>query len=103
MAEIENKRGELAEQIREQVTLQVLDFDTIRREFQISQEVAKRDTLRLAILEQNYRFAVGGMDTPQYLREISSLDQQKAQTFRVWARLRSQLVKVKLLVLGGEQ
>ncbi len=103
IAEIENKRGELAEQIREQVTLQVLDFDTIRREFQVSQEVAKRDTLRLAILEQNYRFAVGGMDTPQYLREISSLDQQKAETFRAWAKLRSQLVKVKLLVLGGEQ
>lgn len=100
IAEVENKRGELAEQIREQVSLQLLEFDTIRREFQIAQEVAKRDTLRLAIVEQNYRFAVGSLDTPQYLKEISSLDRQKADTFRAWSRLRSQLVRVKLLVLG---
>lgn len=100
IAEIENQRGELAEQLREQVTLQLLEFDTIRREFQIAQEVAKRDTLRLAILEQNYRFAVGNLDTPQYLRELSAIDRQKAETFRQWARLRSRLVQVKLLVLG---
>lgn len=103
IAEIENQRGNLANQIREQVTLQVLDFDTIRREFQISQEVARRDTLRLQILEQNYRFAVGTLDTPQYLREVSALDQQRAETFRAWSRLRSQLVRVKILVLGAEQ
>lgn len=100
IAEIENQRGELAEQLREQVTLQLLEFDTIRREFQIAQEVAKRDTLRLAILEQNYRFAVGNLDTPQYLRELSAIDRQKAETFRQWSRLRSRLVQVKLLVLG---
>jgi hypothetical protein len=104
IAEIENKRGELAEAIREQVILQMLDFDTIRREFQIAQEVAKRDTLRLQILEQNYRFAVnGGLTTPEYLREINSLDRQKADTFRAWARLRSQLVRVKILVLGADE
>lgn len=102
IAEIENKRGELANAIREQVMLQVLDFDQIRREFQIAQEVGRRATLRLQILEQNYRFAVGGMDTPRYLTELSNLDQQKAQTFRAWARLRSQLVRVKLLVLGSD-
>ncbi|HEY9664351.1 MAG TPA: hypothetical protein V6C65_38395 [Allocoleopsis sp.] len=103
IAEIENKRGELANQIREQVTLQVLDFDTIRREFQIAQEVARRDSLRLDILTLDYRFAATGtMDTPRYLNEISALDQQKADTFRAWARLRSQLVRVKLLVLGSE-
>ncbi|MEP0923427.1 hypothetical protein [Leptolyngbya sp. ST-U4] len=101
IAEIENKRGELATQLREQVMLQALEFDTIRREFQISQEVAKRETLRLQIVEQNYRFAVGTMDTPQYLREVSSLDQQRASTFRAWSRLRTQLTRVKLLVLGA--
>lgn len=101
IAEIENKRGELAAQLREQVMLQVLEFDTIRREFQIAQEVSRREVLRLQIVEQNYRFAVGDMDTPQYLREVSALDEHKASTFRAWSRLRTQLTRVKLLVLGA--
>lgn len=103
IAEIENKRGELANQTREQVMLQLLDFDTIRREFQIAQEVTRRDALRLEVLTLDYRFAASGtMNTPSYLNEISALDQQKADTFRAWARLRTQLVRVKLLVLGSE-
>ncbi|WP_416667999.1 hypothetical protein [Egbenema bharatensis] len=103
VAEIQNKRGELAQSIREQVMLQVLDFDTYRREFQISQEVTRRDLLRLAILEQGYRFnAEGSLNTPQYLAQINALDNQKAQTYRSWARMRSQLTRVKLLVLGDE-
>ena len=100
---MENKRGELAEKMREQVILQMLDFDTVRREFQISQEVAKRQALQLQITEQNYRFAVGNLDTPQFLSQINSLDRTKADTFRAWSKLRSQLVRVKLTVLGAEQ
>jgi hypothetical protein len=102
VAEIENKRGELANQLRERVILEVLDFDQIRREFQISQEISRRETLRLQIIEQNYRFAVGTMNTPQYLAQLSALDERKANTFRSWARLRSQLTRIKLLVLGSE-
>lgn len=102
IAEIENQRGAIANTLREQVVLQVLDFDQFRREFQISQEVARRETLRLRVLELDYRFASGTMNTPQYLSQVSALDQQKAQTFRAWARLRAQLVRVRLLVLGSE-
>jgi hypothetical protein len=102
VAEIENKRGDVAQALREQVMLHVLEFDQTRREFQISQEVARRAVLRLQILDQNYRFAVGSLDTPQYLQEISAIDQQKAQTFRAWARVRSQLTRIKLLVLGED-
>jgi hypothetical protein len=103
VAEIQNKRGDLAQKLREQVILEVLDFDQLRREFQISQEVTRREVLRLQVVELDYRFAGGTMDTPQYLRELSSIDQQKAATFREWARLRSQLIKVKVLVLGVEE
>jgi len=81
----------------------MLDFDTVRREFQILQEVAKRQALQLQIVEQNYRFAVGNLDTPQYLAQINSLDRTKADTFRAWSKLCSQLVRVKLTVLGAEQ
>lgn len=99
VAEVERSRSEMANDLREEVILQVLEFDTIRREFQISQETARRSTLRLQILDLNYRFGVG-ISTPQYLAEINALDQQKAQTFRAWARLRTQLTKIKLLVMS---
>jgi hypothetical protein len=102
IAEIENKRGDVAQALREQVMLHVLEFDQTRREFQISQEVARRAVLRLRILDQSYRFGVGNLDTPGYLREVSALDQQKAQTFGSWAKLRSQLTRIKLMVLGEE-
>jgi hypothetical protein len=102
VAEIENKRGDVAQALREQVMLHTLEFDQTRREFQISQEVARRAVLRLRILDQSYRFGVGNLDTPGYLREVSALDQQKAQTFGSWAKLRSQLTRIKLMVLGEE-
>lgn len=79
-----------------------VSFDQIRREFQISQEIARRETLRLQIVEQNYRFAASTMTTPQFLDQVSALDEQKAATFRAWAKLRSQLTRIKLLVLGSE-
>lgn len=102
ITEIENKRGDLAAKLREQVILQVLDFDQYRREFQVSQEVARRQALRLKVVELDYRLASGTVTTPGYLAELSALDQQKAQTFRAWAKLRVQLVRVKLVVLGSE-
>lgn len=102
LAEIENKRGDLAAQIREQVIIQVLDFDQYRREFQVSQEVSRREVLRQKVREIDYRFAVGNQDTVSYLGSLSVLDQQKAQSFRAWAKLRAQLARVKLLVLGPE-
>jgi hypothetical protein len=99
VAEVENKRGDLAQKIREAVIMQVLDFDQYRREFQVSQEVAKRSQLRLKVIELDYRMASGTVTTPGYLSELSAVDQQKAQTFRAWAKLRTQLVRVKLLVM----
>ncbi|MBI4779714.1 MAG: hypothetical protein HY785_00165 [Oscillatoriophycideae cyanobacterium NC_groundwater_1537_Pr4_S-0.65um_50_18] len=82
MAEIENKRGEIAQKLREQAILQVLDFDQMRREFQVSQEVAKRDILRMQVLEMDYHFNTGTIDTPQYLSHVLRLDRQKASLFR---------------------
>lgn len=100
VAELQRSRAELAEQVREKVLLATLDFDTLRRDFQISQEIARREILRTRINEVGYRFGQG--DTSTYLANLSGLDRQKAQAFKEWARLRSQMVRVKLLVLGTE-
>ena len=102
LAEIQNKRGDLADTIREKVILSVLDFDIMRRDFQISQEIARRDTTKMKLIEVGYRFGEG--ETTAYLNQLSSLDKQKAETFRAWSKMRSQMARIKLMVLGaGEE
>lgn len=100
VAQIEQERAKAADKLREEVVLQVIDFDTFRREFQVAQEVVKREKLRTRLVEVDYRFGAG--DTVQFLGNLSQLDNQKAQTFRAWAKLRSQLARIKLLVLGTQ-
>ncbi|MBD2019261.1 hypothetical protein H6F43_03570 [Leptolyngbya sp. FACHB-36] len=101
VAEIQRQRGELADKTREAVIMQVLDFDVVRRDFQVSQEIARREVLRAKLVEVDYRFTAE-VSTQSYLSNLSSLDQQKAQTYRAWARMRSQMTRIKLLVLGAE-
>lgn len=93
VAQIEQERAKIADALREQVVLQVIDFDTIRREFQVSQELVKRERLRTRLVEVEYRF--DGSDTVAFLGNLSSLDQQKAETFKAWAKVRSQLARIK--------
>ena len=99
VAQIEQEKRKIAEAIREQVVLEVLDFDAVRREFQISQEVARRAVVQHRLLEIDYRFS-DRIDSVTYLGHLSQLDQQKASTYRAWARLRSKLARIQLLVLG---
>jgi hypothetical protein len=96
VAELQRGRAELAQKLRDQVLLSVLEFDTIRRDFQVSQEVARREALRQKINEVSYRFGNGSTD--QYLGQLSALDKQKAQTFTAWARLRASLAKIRVLM-----
>ena len=101
ITEIENYRGELTAKIREQVMLSVLDFDQTRREFQISQEVIKREVIRQRLVEIDYRFATNAsLTTDAYLGRLSALDTKKAQSYRDWAKLRRELARIKILVLG---
>jgi hypothetical protein len=100
VAQIEADARKIDQALREEVLVQVLEFNVIRREFQISQEVAQRATLQHRLLEIDYRFSPDRVSTHAYLGNLSSLDQQKAQTYRAWARLRTQLARIKILVLG---
>ena len=65
VAEIERAKFAMKADLRETVMLEILEFDKIRREFQIAQEIARRDALRLEILDLDYRFAVTpSLNTP---------------------------------------
>jgi hypothetical protein len=98
VAAIEADARQIDQALREEVTLRVIDFDATQREFQISQEIARRATVQHQLLEVDYRF--GNLNSQAYLSSLNSLDQQKAQTYRAWARMRAQLSQLKMLVLG---
>jgi hypothetical protein len=101
VAQIEQEKRKIAEALREEVALEVLEFDATRREFQISQEIARRATVQHRLLEIDYRFS-DRIDSVTYLNQLSQLDRQKADTYRAWARLRTRLARIQMLVLGSE-
>ena len=84
--------------MKEKVALAVFDFDTARRDCQISQEIAQREASRMRLSEVKYR--MGNGDSVAFLGELSSLDRNKAATWRSWASMRSQLERIKLLGSG---
>jgi hypothetical protein len=97
VAALQKGRADLAEKIRDSVQTQVLDFDTSAREFQLSQELAKRGSQRLAIIQLNYKFGEGTSES--YLNQLAAMDEKKGSTLRAWTKMRSQLERIKLIVL----
>jgi hypothetical protein len=102
VATVEKERGELAAKIREAVILMVLEFDVLRKDFQVQQEIARREVLRLKIRAIDYRFSTA-VTTDSYLSSESALDRVKGASYRDWARLRSKLAQVKILVLSQDE
>lgn len=100
LAEIQRGRAEIADKVKEKVALAVFDFDTSRRDFQVAQEISRRETARTQLAEMKYSLGQG--DSITYLGQMSSLDRNKAATWRSWASMRSQLERIKLLVLGTQ-
>lgn len=98
VAELQRNKAEIADRLRERVTIEALKLEQYARNFQIEREIAKRDKQRLEITKVSYKFGEG--DSKQYLYDLSRYDRQKATTWRRWSQLRSQLVLVKILVLG---
>lgn len=100
VATLEKGKSEIAEKIRDTVQLQILEFDTSAREFQLSQEIVKREVSRIKIIEVGYRFGEGNSEG--YLSQLSALDAKKAQTLRAWTSMRAKLERIKLLCLPQE-
>jgi hypothetical protein len=98
VVELQRGRAEAADKLRQTVLLEVLQLEEIAREFQIQQEIAKRDKDRLEIIKISYQFGEGTSEG--YLQQLSAYDRQKGSTWKEWSKLRSQLTKVKILVLG---
>lgn len=100
IAQIEQEKQKVEDTIAQSVTTAVIDFDTTRREFQISQEIARRSQLQATLLKVDYLF--GDSNTQAYLNQQSAIDREKANAYKAWARLRAQLANIKILVLGAQ-
>jgi hypothetical protein len=98
--ELRKSKEEINIKTRDSVLFSVLEFDVRSREFQIQQAIAKREIQRFELYKVSYRF--GSSTTEVYLGQQSSLDRQKASVLREWAQMRSQLEKIKLIVLANK-
>jgi hypothetical protein len=98
VAELQRGRAKLADEIREKVAAALVRFDEAKTSFQTSQVVASRATDQFKVFE--LRYTRGNSDTESYLSRLNSLDNQKAQTYQAWAKMRRSLFELKLLVLS---
>ncbi|WP_253276437.1 hypothetical protein [Synechococcus sp. PCC 6312] len=101
VAELQRNRAELAGRIRDKVTLDVLAFDQYKREFQATQELARRELTRLKLYEVTYRYGSGSTD--QYLSRMNQTDQYTSNAFKAWAAMRKNLEQIKILTTGENQ
>lgn len=100
-AELTRGRVTLANEVKNKVVSSILEFDTAAREFQISQEEARREQDGFQLFEIEYRLGQG--DTQQYLSSVRSLNTRKAAVYRAWTAMRRLISEVKLLVLGQDE
>ncbi|WP_245895020.1 TolC family protein, partial [Nostoc cycadae] len=98
VAELQRSRAQLADQIRGKVAESLVKFDEARVDYQTAQIVATRATDQFKVFEA--RYTRGNSDTETYLSRLNQLDNQKAQTYRAWAKMRRSLFELKLLVLS---
>jgi len=96
--ELGKSKEEIAIKTRDSVLLAVLEFDVRSHEFQIQQAITKREIQRFELFKVGYRF--GQSSTEAYLAQQSAIDRQRGAVLREWSQMRSQLEKIKLIVLS---
>ncbi|BAZ36627.1 hypothetical protein NIES4101_25460 (plasmid) [Calothrix sp. NIES-4101] len=101
VAELQRGRAKLADEIREKVAISLVKFDEGRTDFQTAQIVSMRAVDQFKVFE--LRYTRGNSDTETYLSRQNQLDNQKAQTYQAWAKMRRSLFELKLLVLSVKE
>jgi hypothetical protein len=98
VTELQRGRAKLADEIREKVAIALVKFDEGRTDFQTVQIFSMRAVDQFKVFD--LRYTRGNSDTESYLSRLNSLDNQKAQTYQAWAKMRRSLFELKLLVLS---
>lgn len=101
VAELQRGRAELANKIKEQTTIAIIDFDLKKREFQASLTATKLKEQQTRLIQ--VQFSTGSYDAIAMLNQESSLNSSQLQAFREWGQLKAALIKLKLLVIGNSE
>lgn len=99
VAQLKRDQTELKQAIRDKVALELINLDKLAKDFQISQEIGRRDKQRMEIIKISYRF--GDYDSKSYLGELAGYDRTKATVWNNWAKLRTQLTKLNQIVFDN--
>lgn len=99
VAELQRGRAELANKIKEQVAIAIIDLDLKKREFQASLTATKLKEQQTRLIQ--VQFSTGSHDAIAMLQQESSLNSSQLQAFREWGQLKAALVRLKLLVIGS--
>lgn len=97
-AQLMRDRAELANKIKEQSALAVLDFDTKKRSFQATLLEVKLKNQQTQIVQLEFR--LGQHDSIAMLNQESNLNSANLTAFKQWGELKAQVERIKLLVLG---
>jgi len=98
IAELQRGRAELADKVKEKITLSLTNFDTARVEFQMSQVLIRRSVERFEAYRMRYFDGIS--NTEEFLLRQNELDKSRIQVYRDWAKLRRTLFELKLLALA---
>jgi hypothetical protein len=101
IAELQRARAELADKVKEKVTQLLTEFDDARVEYQMSQVIIRRSVLRFQLYQA--RYLNGDITTEEFLQKQNDLDKSKTEVYTKWAKLRRDLLTIKLLILTQKE
>jgi hypothetical protein len=100
VAQIERTKQEVSDRIQDSVTQEVIKFDELRLQAETQAAIANRETSRFKLLEVAYRLGEG--DTASFLEKVNALDRVRVSVSVDKAKMRSQAIKVRRIVLGED-
>jgi hypothetical protein len=101
IAELQRARAELADKVKEKVTELLTAFDESRVEYQMSQVIIQRAVIKFNVT--TIRFRKGELTTEEFFQKENELDKSKSEVYTKWAKLRRELLTIKLLVLAQKE
>jgi hypothetical protein len=101
VAELQRNRAQLADQTRDKVAIALIKFDEARSDFQTAQIIGVRSIEQFKVFDLNY--VRGASNTETFLAQLNKLDNEKAQVYRSWAKMRRALFEIKLIVLSVKE
>ena len=96
--QLERDNEVLQQTIKDKITLELINLNQGIKEWELSEQIAEREQMRMEIVSITYQFGEG--DTSSYLNQLSSLDRTNATVERNRTSVHSQLTKLHQLIFN---